>query len=98
MPGSSEISYHLFAGGIEDLGDGSYQASYTAHAAGDVQLAVSLHKGSARSVFKATCLPAAVAASKCDVQHSAAPVTAGQPGLLRFWAADRFVSRLVPWL
>ena len=77
------------AGGIRDHGDGTYEASYVATAAGEVQLIVGLHGGAAKTVFKAACLPATVAPGVCEVQLGMAEITAGQPGQLRFWTADR---------
>ena len=59
--------------------------------AGEVQLIVGLHGNAAKTVFKAACLPATVAPGMCEVQLGMAEITAGQPGQLRFWTADRRV-------
>ena len=76
-------------GGIRDYGDGTYEAAYVATVAGEVQLIVGLHGNAAKTVFKAACQPATVAPGMCEVQLGMAEITAGQPGQLRFWTADR---------
>ncbi len=78
------------AGGIRDHGDGTYEASYITSVAGEVQLVVGLHGNAAKTVFKAACLPATIALGMCEVQLGMAEITAGQPGQLRFWTADRW--------
>jgi len=60
--------------------------------AGEVQLVVGLHANTAKTVFKAACLPATIAPGMCEVQLGMAEITAGQPGQLRFWTADRWES------
>lgn len=77
------------AGAVLDHGDGSYTASYTAEASGEVQLVVTLHGGTSKSLFTAQCLPAAVAPAACVVERRPAQVTAGITGQLRFLTADR---------
>lgn len=87
----------MTAGGIRDHGDGTYEASYVATVAGEVQLIVGLHGNAAKTVFKAACQPATVAPGRCEVQLGMAEITAGQPGQLRFWTADRFEPDSSRW-
>ena len=97
-PKSSKLFSMCGGGGIRDHGDGTYEASYVASVAGEVQLVVGLHGNAAKTVFKAACLPATIAPGMCEVQLGMAEITAGQPGQLRFWTADRWepVSRNAP--
>lgn len=77
------------AGAVLDHGDGSYTASYTAEASGEVQLVVTSQGGTSKSLFTAQCLPAAVAPAVCVVERGPAQVTAGTTGQLRFLTSDR---------
>ena len=74
---------------MTEHGDGTYEGSYVATVAGEIQLVVGLAKHAAKSIFKAICRPAAVAPGMCEVQHGMAEISVGQIGQLRFWTADR---------